>query len=353
MSEILANRHDFMFFVEAKGCNPNGDPDMGNLPRQDEDTELGYITDVALKRRIRNYIQDAYGDAPNMQILMQKKACINEKIAESVLAVNNIDKFPDDETENKKKKPYKNKKTDETEKYMSDKYWDVRTFGGVLSTGRNAGQVRGAVQLTGANFSLDPIQPKSITITRMCYTDGGDYSTLEEYRKADQELVEDDKKCTMGTKTYIPYGLYLVRGSVSACLAKKNGFTEDDLNKFYEAIIQMYNHDISSSKEGMSVVGPLIIFKHVGTQAPENEEQNKNEARLGCAPAYKLFELLDIKKKENVIIPRKYDDYDITLNVTGIPRGVCVGFKSYPFEAVKWYDGGTPDQYRDLDITLK
>ncbi|RHQ11244.1 CRISPR-associated protein [Lachnospiraceae bacterium AM48-27BH] len=174
MSNILSNRYEFMFLVEASGCNPNGDPDMGNLPRQDEDTELGYITDVALKRRIRNYIQDAYGTDETMQILMQKGTSINEKIAESALAVNEITAFP---------KNFVNTKVSEAEDYMTNRYWDVRTFGGVLSTGRNAGQVRGAVQLTGCNFSIDPIQPKSITVTRMCYTDGGDYSTLEGYKR--------------------------------------------------------------------------------------------------------------------------------------------------------------------------
>lgn len=339
----LENRYEFMFLVEAAGCNPNGDPDMGNLPRQDEDTGLGYITDVALKRRIRNYIQDAYDTDENMKILMQKGTSINEKIAEGTLTVNEITAFP---------KNFVNTKVSETEEYMTNKYWDVRTFGGVLSTGRNAGQVRGAVQIAGSNFSIDPIQPKNITVTRMCYTDGGDYSTLDEYKAADQKRP-DDKKRTMGTKQFIPYGLYLVRGSVSACLAKKNGFTEEDLDKLFEAIIQMYNHDISSSKEGMSVVGPLIIFKHVGTQAPENEEQNKKEAMLGCAPAHKLFSLLDIRKKDGVLTPRQYKDYDVALHVSEIPTGVCVGFKSMPFEPVVWYDAKRDDQYTGLDITLR
>lgn len=343
MRKVLANRIEFMFLVEANGCNPNGDPDMGNLPRQDEDTELGYITDVALKRRIRNYIDDAYGTEDGMQILMQKGTSLNEKIAEGVLAANGLECFPE---------KFVNAKVPETEVYMTRKYWDVRTFGGVLSTGRNAGQVRGAVQITGTNFSIDPIQPKSITITRMCYTDGKDYSTLEEYKEADSKLADDTKR-TMGTKQFIPYGLYLVRGSVSACLAQKNGFTEEDLDKLFEAVIQMYNHDISSSKAGMSVVGPLIIFKHVGTQAPENAEQNAKEAMLGCAPAHKLFELLTVHKKEDVLFPRKYEDYEITLNASGVPAGVKIGFKSYPFEPVVWYDPDKHFQYSDLDIELK
>lgn len=328
MKRLLANRYEFMFLLQASGCNPNGDPDMGNLPRQDEDTGLGYITDVALKRRIRNYIDDAYGNEPGMQILMRKGTSLNEKIAEAVLETNQIDQFSKD---------FVNAKVQETESYMSNKYWDVRTFGGVLSTGRNAGQVRGAVQLSGANFSIDPIQPKSITVTRMCYTDGGDYDTLEKYRQADQKLA-DDKKRTMGTKQFIPYGLFLVHGSVSSCLAQKNGFTEEDLDKLFEAILQMYNHDISSSKEGMSVVGPIMIFQHVGTQAPENKEQNEKEALLGCAPAYRLFNLLEIHKKEGVEYPRKYEDYSVSLNVLDLPLGIKLGFKKYPFEPVEWLD---------------
>lgn len=343
MKETLQNRYEFMFLVEAEGCNPNGDPDMGNLPRQDEDTGLGYITDVALKRRIRNYIDDAYGEDAQMNILMRKGTSINEKIAESALVVNSIDKFP---------KGFVNTKVSESEAYMTNKYWDVRAFGGVLSTGRNAGQVRGAVQLTGANFSVDPIQPKSITVTRMCYTDGGDYSTLDEYKDADRKLG-DDKKRTMGTKQFIPYGLYVVRGSVSACLAQKNGFTQEDLDKLFEAILQMYNHDISSSKAGMSVVGPLMIFKHIGTQAPANEVQNKKEAMLGCAPAHKLFGLLDIKKKENVVCPRKFSDYEITLDVSHLPNGVQLGFKSLPFESVQWDDTTFNKDDASLDINLK
>lgn len=338
----LENRYEFMFLVEAAGCNPNGDPDMGNLPRQDEDTGLGYITDVALKRRIRDYIDDAYGTEEHMQILMQKGTSLSEKIAEGVLETNGIDKFPSN---------FVNNKVAETEAYMEDRYWDVRTFGGVLSTGRNAGQVRGAVQIAGSNFSIDPIQPKSITITRMCYIDK-EYSTLEEYKQAVQKHPDNEKR-TMGTKQFIPYGLYLVRGSVSACIAQKTGFTTDDFDKLLEAITQMYNHGISSSKEGMSVVGPVIIFKHIGTQAPENEEQNKKEGMLGCAPAHKLFSLLDIRKKDGVLTPRQYKDYDVALNVSEIPTGVCVGFKSMPFEPVEWYDADNESKYESLDISLR
>ncbi len=336
----VKNRIEFMCLIEAKNCNPNGDPDMGNLPRQDVDTECGYITDVAVKRRIRNYIDDAYGTEDGMQILIRDSSCLNEKIAEGVLAVNEIERFP---------KNFVNTKTSDSEAYMNKKYWDVRTFGGTLSTGPNGGQVRGAVQIEFP-FSIDPIQPERIAITRTCYT-GEKYNTLEEYQIADSEL-SNDKKRTMGTKEFIPYGLYLVRGTVSACVAQKSGFTEEDLNRLFEAIVQMYNHDVSSSKAGMSVVGPLIIFKHVGTQTPENEKQNAKEAMYGCAPAHKLYNLLDVHKKDGVLFPRRYEDYETVLSASKIPAGVKLGFKSYPFEPVTWYDPERRSQYDDLDIEL-
>ena len=349
---ILANKYTFMFLVEAKGCNPNGDPSMGNLPRQDQNTGLGYITDVSIKNHIRGYIQTAYNDVPHMEILIQDDVNLNEKIAESVLIVNNIDKFPVvSKTKNDKNK-WTNPKTHESEKYLCDRYWDVRTFGGVLSSGRNGGKVNGVVQIEGFNFSIDPIQPENITISRKCYTNPAEFSTLDEYKKKGRDYPSD-KKHTFGSKAGIPYGLYLVRGTISACLAQKNGFIEDDLNRFFEAIIQMYEYKTSASKQGMAIVGPLIIFKHIGTQAPENEVQNRKEAMLGCAPSDKLYNLLSVEKKNNVLFPRKYSDYNVVLNVSRIPRGVCVGFKTYPFEPVQWYNNSNPDQYQDLDITLK
>lgn len=324
-NSVISNRYEFMILVEAKDCNPNGDPDMGNLPRQDEETGLGYITDVAVKRRIRNYIDDAYGDQENCQILMQKGASINKKIAESVFKVNSIEKAPSS---------YKNQKVLETAKDMTETYWDVRTFGAVLSTGLNAGQVRGAVQI-GISESVDPIHVEDITLSRMCYTDGKDFTTLADYEKEEKERP-DDKKRTLGNKKFISYGLYVVRGSVSACLAEKNGFTENDLQMFFEALIQMYNHDISSSKEGMSVVSPLIVFKHVGTQADNNPEQQAKEARLGCVAAHKLYRLLDVSKKDDIEFPRHYEDYEVVLNTEDIPSGVEIGIKEDAFAPVIW-----------------
>ena len=278
MSQVISNRYEFMVLVEAKMCNPNGDPDMGNLPRQDSETGFGYITDVAFKRRIRNYIEDGYRGEAGKGILMQSGTSINKKIAESVLKVNKLESVPN---------KFKNTKISETASDMMARYWDVRTFGAVLSTGLNAGQGRGAVQI-GMALSVDPIEPEDITITRMVYADGKDFKTLEEYEKEEKERP-DDKKRTMGSKQFIPYGLYILKGTISASLAEKTGFTEEDKDLLFEAILQMYNHDVSSSKQGMSIVSPLIVFKHIGTQDPANAEQNAREAKLGCTSAHKLF----------------------------------------------------------------
>jgi len=323
--QVIKNRYEFMVLLEAKLCNPNGDPDMGNLPRQDPETEQGIITDVAIKRRIRNYVQDAFADRVGMGILMQSGTSINKKIAEAVLEVNEIKSFD---------KSFVNSKVYESAQKLADKYWDVRAFGGVMSTGRNAGQIRGAVQIA-MSMSIDAIGVQDMTITRMCYADGKDFTTMAEYEKEENERP-DDKKRTMGTKKIATYGLFVVKGSVSASLAERVGFSEEDLDALCEAILQMYNHDISSSKEGMSVVSPLILFKHVGTQDDANAAEKAREAKLGCASAHKLFGALKIQKKENVEFPRKYEDYNIAFEYSNLPKGIEVGAKSSPFEPVVW-----------------
>ncbi len=328
MNQVVANRYEFMVLVEAKMCNPNGDPDMGNLPRQDNDTGHGYITDVAFKRRIRNYVDDGYQGIAGKEILMRSGTSINKKIAESVLKVNNLQEVP---------KKFTNKKVFETTIDMMERYWDVRTFGAVLSTGLNAGQVRGAVQI-GMALSVDPIELEDITITRMVYADGKDFSTLDEYEKEENERP-DDKKRTMGTKKYTPYGLYILKGTISASLAEKTGFTEEDKELLFEAILQMYNHDVSSSKQGMAVVSPLVIFKHVGTQGPNNAEQNAREAKLGCASAHKLYNILKVEKREGVDFPRDIADYNVVLRLSDVPEGIEVGMKGSPFSKVLYGAG--------------
>lgn len=326
-NQVIKNRYEFMLLLEAKLCNPNGDPDMGNLPRQDPETEQGIITDVAIKRRVRNYVQDAFSGCNGIGILMQSGTSINKEIARAVLEVNGIEKFDE---------KFNNPKVQESAQRLAEKYWDVRAFGGVMSTGRNAGQIRGAVQIA-MSTSIDPIGIQDMTITRMCYADGKDFTAIEEYQKEEDERP-DDKKRTMGTKRVASYGLFMVKGSISASLAERVGFTEKDLEILSEALLQMYNHDISSSKEGMSVVSPLILFKHVGTQADANAAEKAREAKLGCASAHKLFGLLQVKKKENVEYPRNYEDYDVTFDFSHLPKGIEVGSKNAPFEPVVWGD---------------
>ena len=330
----IKNRYECMILVQANMCNPNGDPDRDNLARQDAATRLGYITDVAFKRWIRNYVNDAYCGVPEMEIMMQNGTSINRKIAEAVMEVNGFDNGEIPETALGKDKKFSNKKTKESGEQMACRFWDVRAFGGVLSTGLNAGQIRGAVQVAMAE-SVDPIEPETITITRMAYADGKDFLTLKEYEKEEAERP-DDKKRTMGNKSFIPYGLYVMTGTVSAAFAERTGFSEEDLNVLWEAILQMLEHNVSSSKIGMSVVSPLIIFKHVGTQHENNAAQLEKEAKLGCAPAHRLFNLLNIRKNEDVDEPRSLDDYKITFNYTGLPNGVELGLKSLPYEDVKW-----------------
>lgn len=320
---MLENRYEIMALVEARMCNPNGDPDLGNAPRMDFVTNQGIITDVAFKSRMRNYVNHAYVDKDGYSILMRNGNSVNRDIAEANIAVNGG-------------KPDKGKKTKEAAAFMCEKYWDVRTFGAVLSTGLNAGQVRGAVQV-GMSLSVDPIEAITSTITRCCYTaDVPAPPTLEKYDKKDAEM-SDDAKRTMGTKAYTPYGLYVMKMTVSANLADKVGFNEDDLRILLESVVQMYNNDVSSSKMGMSVLTPVIVFKHVGMNTG-NVEQLQRECKLGCVSSYKLFDLLEIQKKEDVVAPRKSQDYQIALHLEDLPDGVICGFKKSAYSDVEWVD---------------
>lgn len=333
----MKNRYEFMFFIEAENCNPNGDPDMGNDPRMDPEDMTGIISDVAIKRRIRNYIEEAYQHKFGMDIMKRDSSNMNRSIAELVIEAN-------DGKLEKKGKNFKNKKVEEASVLACNRYFDVRTFGDVLTTGLNAGQIRGPVQI-GISKSLDPILNIDITITRSCYTEGS-YLTLEEYDKEWEEKNSDAKR-TMGRKAYIPYGLYVVKGSISANLANKTGFSENDMNVLFEAIMNMYNNDISASKKGMSVIQPLIVFKHIGNDTTTDEKQKERETLLGCTPAYKLYESVKAVKKDGIEYPRNYTDYDVTIDKTNLPSGIQVGFKYGPFDEIIW------DKLSDKDNWLK
>ena len=317
---VIQNRYEFLYYVSCTNGNPNGDPDMGNTPRLDPETMQGYISDVATKRRIRNYVQTAYGDEPGMNIIIQQSTNINRHIAAAKRAAGV------EECAKNKNAVYAGRKK------ACELFYDVRTFGAVMSTGPNAGQVRGPVQIAFGK-SLDPVLPLDISITRMAIADSIDNGTLEQYEKMEQETAEDTLR-TMGRKQMIPFGLYEVRGFISANLAAETGFDDQDLDILFESILNMYEHDHSASKGEMAVVSPLILFKHVGTDT--NAAQRVKQAKLGCAPAHKLFDLVKVQKKEDVRIPRHYRDYKATVALQKVPAGVEIGFKSDAFSPIVW-----------------
>lgn len=325
----IQNRYEFMYYVACTNCNPNGDPDMGNMPRLDPQTMQGFITDAATKRRIRNYVELAHQGEPGMNIIIQQATNINRIIAEvreaaGVPVAIKKDKDP-------AKKP---EFTQKARAKACNMFYDVRTFGAVMSTGPNAGQVRGPVQITFGK-SLDAVLPLDISITRMATAEdvkNGEQS-VENYKKMEETSSEDALR-TMGRKQLIPFGLYEVRGFISANLAEETGFDDEDLNVLFEAILNMYEHDRSASKGEMAVVSPLIIFRHVGTDT--DAAQRIRQAKLGCAPAHKLFDLVKVTKKASVSYPRSYRDYDALVSLDRVPKGVQIGFKPSAFEPVVW-----------------
>lgn len=318
----IQNRYEFMYYVSCTNANPNGDPDMGNTPRIDPQTMRGYITDVATKRRIRNYVDMAYAGEPGMNIIIQQSTNINRKIAQAKREAGVED------CAKAKEAVYAGRKK------ACELFYDVRTFGAVMSTGPNAGQVRGPVQITFGK-SLDPILPLDISITRVATANDklGDKATLEQYEAWENEQPED-KLRTMGRKQIIPFGLYEVRGFISANLAGETGFDDNDLKVLFEAILNMYEHDRSASKGEMSVVSPLIIFCHEGTDS--DLAQRARQAKLGCAPAHKLFDLVHVQKKSSVECPRHYTDYDAVIHMDALPSGVRIGFQESAFAPICW-----------------
>lgn len=319
----LQNRYEFMYYVQCINANPNGDPDMGNAPRIDPETMHGYITDVATKRRIRNYIKTAFEGKPGMDIIMQQASNINKFIAQ---AHENVSSGIDPACAKGKDKTYA------ARRWCCDHFFDVRAFGAVLSTGANAGQVRGPVQLAFGR-SVDPILAQDISITRMCVADGPKDGSFEDHQKWESEQPED-KLRTMGRKQFIPFGLYEVRGFISGNLARETGFGEQDLAALCEAILNMYEHDHSASKGQMSVVSPLILFKHVGTDT--DEAQRARQALLGCAPAHKLFDLVKVQRRPEVAVARDHRDYTAKIDLARLPAGVRAGFKADAFSPIVW-----------------
>ena len=276
----IQNRYEFIYYVACSNCNPHGDPDMGNMPRIDPQTMQGYLTDGASKRRIRNYVELAYQDKPGMGIIIQQATNINRHIAEAKRAAGVED------CAKAKEAVYAGRKK------ACELFYDVRTFGAVMSTGPNAGQVRGPVQL-GFARSVDPIVPQEVTITRVAIT---------------TEADAEKKNTEMGRKYIVPYGLYRAEGYVSANLARKTtGFSEEDLELLWTAILNMFENDHSAAR-GKMAVRELIVFKH--------------NCELGCAPAHKLFDLVKVEHKDGVTAPRSYGDYTVSVDETHLPSGV-------------------------------
>lgn len=269
MSE-LKNRIDFVYIFDVQDGNPNGDPDAGNLPRVDAETGMGLVTDVCLKRKVRNYVQVAKECASGFDIFIKEKAVLNTLIDAS------------HEDESVKAKEKAGDKTEAARMVMCGKYFDVRTFGAVMSTGKNAGQVRGPIQFTFAR-SVDPIVQSEHSITRMAVA-----------TEKEAEKQSGDNR-TMGRKSTVPYGLYVCHGFISANLAKQTGFSEEDLSLFFEALQNMFDVDRSAAR-GLMSAQKLIVFKH--------------DSELGNAPANKLFELVKIEKVCKGA-PRSFKDYKV------------------------------------------
>lgn len=293
MSEIIKNRYDFVAYFDVENGNPNGDPDAGNMPRVDPETGYGIVTDVCLKRKIRNYVETVKEGEPGFSIYIQDGESLNSKDA-GALAELGID--PKDLKKAKKNDPDIDSKIRDI---MCKAYYDVRSFGAVMTTfvkgALNCGQLRGPVQLTFAR-SVDPVVPQEVSITRVVGT-------------TDERNAENSTE--MGRKYIVPYALYRVEGYVSANLARKStGFSEDDLQLLWEAVVNMFEHDHSAAR-GKMAVRALVVFKH--------------DSELGCAPSYKLFDAVTTKRREGVEAPRCIGDYEpITVDETAIPSGVTV-----------------------------
>ena len=288
MSEPIKNRYDFVILFDVENGNPNGDPDAGNMPRVDPETGFGLVTDVCLKRKIRNYVEAAKEDAEGYRIYIKDGVPLNRSDKEA-LDYLGVDK---DLKSAKKDDPALDGKLRD---FMCRNFYDIRTFGAVMTTfvkgALNCGQVRGPVQL-GFARSIDPILPQEITITRVAVT---------------TEADAENKGTEMGRKYIVPYGLYRAEGFVSANLARKvTGFSQEDLELLWQAILNMFENDHSAAR-GKMAVRELIVFRH--------------ESELGNAPAYKLFDTVRVTRKEGVVAPRKYSDYTISVDES-LPAGV-------------------------------
>lgn len=288
MANVIKNRYDFVVLFDVTNGNPNGDPDAGNMPRVDPETGLGLVTDVCLKRKIRNYVEAAKDNEEGYRIYIKENVPLEQSDKEALTyhEVDDIKAFKKDDPEADVK----------IRNFMCSNFFDIRTFGAVMTTfvkgNLNCGQVRGPVQL-GFARSIDPIAPQEITVTRVAIT------TVKDAQ---------NKKTEMGRKYIVPYGLYQVEGYISANLARKTtGFSEEDLELLWQAIINMFETDHSAARGNMAV-RELIVFKH--------------ESELGNAPSYKLFERVHVKRKDPGQPARAYEDYEVEVDTENLPQGV-------------------------------
>lgn len=314
MTTNIQNRYDFLFIFDVENGNPNGDPDAGNAPRMDPEDMHGLVSDVAIKRRVRNYVQMARGNQSPYAIFVEHATNLNTKILQA-----------HEETGTVTVKGAGKERVRQARQWMCDNFYDVRAFGAVMSTGANAGQVRGPVQIAFAR-SVDPILPLDLSITRMAVADTVTGAKTVKEMEAWEAAQPEDKLRTMGRKSLIPYGLYVGKGFVSAHLADAamggTGFTEEDLDLLWEALGGMYEHDRSASK-GVMTVRKLVVFKHTGTDS--DPVQRQRQAQLGCAPAQDLLELgrvVSIHRKSDVLYPRAFRDYVVQVDAAAVPAGV-------------------------------
>lgn len=282
----IANRYEFVYLFDVTNGNPNGDPDAGNLPRLDPETNQGLVTDVCLKRKIRNYVALEKEAEAGHAIYMQEKSVLNNQHKQAYEALSiepESKKLPKDEA-----------KARELTAWMCKNFFDVRAFGAVMTTEVNAGQVRGPIQMAFAS-SIDPIVPMEVSITRMAVTNEKDL----------------EKERTMGRKHIVPYGLYRAHGYISAKLAEKTGFSEDDLGLLWRSLINMFEHDRSAARGEMSA-RKLIVFKH--------------DHPMGNAPAHQLFDTVKIERVEGEADTpaRHFSDYKVSVDAESLPRGVAV-----------------------------
>lgn len=298
MSDSIQKRYDFVIFFDVKDGNPNGDPDAGNLPRVDAETGHGLITDVCLKRKVRNYVELKNDNQPPYGIFVKEKAILNNTIEQAYKSLNiDLKKAPADPTDGSKRNKEgqgQGKEIDRAKAFLCQNFYDIRTFGAVLSTGPNAGQVRGPVQFTFAR-SIDPVVSLEHSITRMAVA-----------TEAEAEKQGGDNR-TMGRKFTVPYGLYRAHGFVSAPFANQTGFSIKDLDLLWESLTYMFEHDRSAAR-GLMGTRKLIVFEHA--------------SKMGNAHVQRLFDTITVNRKEPGKPARDFNEYEIVVDKSKIPQGV-------------------------------